>query len=192
MDCATGSIRLFYPEATSPMATISQVAERAGVSSSTVSHAINNTRFVSNEAQFRVQQAMEELGYQPNALARLLRRGETRTLGLILPDSSNPFFAETAQDLETAAFDLGYSLILCNAGDSPTKERLYLDVLLQKRVDGLILSAKRCVGGARRFSPGVGLLRRPGAAQPARPSHGDPCMQRPDQSAQCAQPASWD
>ena len=110
------------------MATISQVAERAGVSPSTVSHVINSTRFVSNEAQFRVQQAMEELGYQPNALARSLRRGETRTPVLILPGSSNPFFAETAQDLEVAAFDLGHSAILCNVRDSPTKARLYLVV----------------------------------------------------------------
>ena len=121
------------------MATISQVAEHAGVSSTTVSHVINETRFVSSAVRLRVQRAMDELGYQPNALARSLRRGETHTLGLILPDSSNPFFAELAQNIEIAAFDLGYNVILCNAQGLPSKERLYLDVLQKKQVDGLIL-----------------------------------------------------
>lgn len=121
------------------MVTISQVAKRAGVSSTTVSHVINETRFVSSAVRERVQQAMDELGYQPNALARSLRRGETHTLGLILPDSSNPFFAEVTQNVEVAAFDQGYNVILCNAEGSPAKERLYLDVLQKRQVDGLIL-----------------------------------------------------
>jgi LacI family transcriptional regulator len=72
------------------MPTISEVAKKAGVSPSTVSHVINKTRFVSAELQGRVQAAMDELGYQPNALAQSLRRGEAKTLGLILPDSANP------------------------------------------------------------------------------------------------------
>lgn len=121
------------------MATISQVAERAGVSVTTVSHVINETRFVSGAVRERVQQAMDELGYRPNALARSLRRGETHTLGLILPDSSNPFFAEVAQNIEVAAFEQGYNVILCNAQGAPSKERLYLDVLQKRQVDGLIL-----------------------------------------------------
>lgn len=121
------------------MATISQVAERAGVSVTTVSHVINETRFVSSAVRERVQQAMDELGYRPNALARSLRRGETHTLGLILPDSSNPFFAEVAQNIEVAAFEQGYNVILCNAQGEPSKERLYLDVLQKRQVDGLIL-----------------------------------------------------
>lgn len=121
------------------MATISQVAARAGVSPTTVSHVINETRFVSSEVRLRVQQAMDDLGYQPNALARSLRRGVTHTLGLILPDSSNPFFAEVAQNLEVEAFDQGYNVILCNAEGSPSKESLYLEVLQKRQVDGLIL-----------------------------------------------------
>ena len=121
------------------MATVQQVAERAGVSAATVSHVTNNTRFVSPELRARVHAAMDELDYRPNALARSLRRGETRTLGLIVPESSNPFFAEVAQAVELAAFDRGYSVILCNSEGSPTKERLHLDVLLTKQVDGVIL-----------------------------------------------------
>ena len=97
------------------MSKIHQVAALAGVSIATVSHVINNTRFVSDETRKRVQAAMEEIGYQPNALARSLRRGETKTLGVILPDSSNPYFAEIGRGLELLAFNEGYSIILCNS-----------------------------------------------------------------------------
>ncbi|KPL83436.1 LacI family transcriptional regulator [Thermanaerothrix daxensis] len=123
------------------MPTIREVAARAGVSPTTVSHVINNTRFVSPEARERVLQAMEELGYRPNVLARSLRRGETRTLGLILPDSANPFFAEIARAIEDAAFHEGYNVILGNSENELEKERLYVDVLITKQVDGLIFVA---------------------------------------------------
>ncbi len=123
------------------MPTIREVAARAGVSPTTVSHVINNTRFVSPEARERVLQAMEELGYRPNVLARSLRRGETRTLGLILPDSANPFFAEVARAIEDAAFREGYNVILGNSENELEKERLYVEVLTTKQVDGLIFVA---------------------------------------------------
>lgn len=120
------------------MSTISQVARRAGVSSTTVSHVLNNTRFVSQETRQRVLAACAELGYQPNALARSLRRGETHTLGLVLPDSANPFFAEIGRAIEEAAFGQNYSVILCNTEGNPTVEELYITVLVQKHVDGII------------------------------------------------------
>ena len=88
------------------MATIREVADRPGVSATTVSHVLNQTRFVSAPIRGRVLQAMHELGYRPNALARSLRRGETKTLGLVLPDSANPFFAELGREIEFAAFRL--------------------------------------------------------------------------------------
>jgi LacI family transcriptional regulator len=118
-----------------------QVAKKAGVSLTTVSHVINKTRFVSDEVTMRVQAAMQELDYQPNALARSLRRGETRTLGLILPDSANPFFAEIGHAIEMEAFNAGYSVILCNTEDEARKELLYTDVLSKKQVDGMIFVA---------------------------------------------------
>jgi len=121
--------------------TIRQVAEKARVSPTTVSHVINNTRFVSKDVQRRVRAAMDELGYRPNALARSLRRGETHTLGLVLPDSANPFFAEVGRCIESAAFELGYSVILCNTEGDSAKEHLYLDVLSKKQVDGVIFVA---------------------------------------------------
>jgi LacI family transcriptional regulator len=123
------------------MTTIREVAEKAGASVTTVSHVINHTRFVSDGVRQRVLAAMEELNYRPNALARSLRKGKTYTLGLILPDSSNPFFAEVGNSIEDAAFKLGYNLILCNTEGDPQKERLYVDVLFKKQVDGIIFMA---------------------------------------------------
>lgn len=121
--------------------TIREVAQRANVSVTTVSHVINDTRFVSDTLRRRVQQAMDELGYHPNALARSLRRGQTHTLGLILPDSANPFFAEIGRNIEASAFEQGYSLILCNTEGSLDRERIYVELLNRKQVDGIIFVA---------------------------------------------------
>lgn len=121
------------------MVTIRDVAARAGVSSTTVSHVINHTRPVSADLLARVQQAMAELGFQPNALARSLRRKRTHTLGLIVPDSANPFFAEVGRGIEDTCYSSGYSVILCNSDGDPGRELLYLDLLAQKQVDGILL-----------------------------------------------------
>src|SRR3954447_12186282 len=121
------------------MATIREVAEQAQVSVSTVSHVINRTRFVDSETQERVRQAISTLGYRPNLLARSLRRRETRTIGLLVPDNANPYFAEFARVIENAGFAEGYSVILCNSDRSEAKEETYVDVLLAKQVDGLVV-----------------------------------------------------
>jgi len=121
------------------MPTIREVAEHAQVSVATVSHVINRTRFVDPETQERVYQAIKTLGYRPNLLARSLRRRETHTIGLLVPDNANPFFAEFARVVEDAGFAQGYSVILCNSDRSETKEETYIDVLLAKQVDGLIV-----------------------------------------------------
>jgi len=123
------------------MATIKDVAERAGVSITTVSHVLNQTRFVSEELRASVLAAMEELNYRPNVLARSLRRGETKTLGLVVPDNSNPFFAEIARVVEDVGFARGYSVILCNSDGQPKKEAAYIEVLIAKQVDGVIFIA---------------------------------------------------
>lgn len=124
------------------MTTIKKVAERAGVSSATVSYVINDTHSVSPAVKQRVQAAMKELGYRPNVLARSLRQGKTRTLGLILPDSANPFYAELGRALENSAFYKKNNIILCNADSSVERERLYLDLLVGKQVDGIILDSE--------------------------------------------------
>lgn len=117
------------------------MAERAGVSVTTVSHVINQTRPVSDELRQRVLAAMRELGYQPNRLARSLRRGQTHTIGMIIPDNANPFFAEMARGVEDTSFENGYSLILCNSDGDLDKELLYTNVLIEKRVDGILFVA---------------------------------------------------
>jgi LacI family transcriptional regulator len=121
--------------------TIKDVAERAGVSSTTVSHTVNGTRTVDPATQERVWSAVRDLGYRPNGLARGLRRRETRTIGLVIPDNANPFFADLARAIEDVGFANGYSVILCNSDRSEEKEAAYIDVLLSKQVDGLILAA---------------------------------------------------
>lgn len=121
------------------MATIREVALQAQVSATTVSHVINGTRFVDPETEARVLQAIKSLGYRPNMLARSLRRRETRTIGLLVPDNSNPYFADVARVIEDAGFVEGYSVILCNSDRSKIKEAAYIDVLLSKQIDGLIL-----------------------------------------------------
>lgn len=123
------------------MATIRLVAERAGVSLTTVSHVINNSRFVAPATRQRVIDAMNELNYRPNTLARSLRRGKTFTLGLLVPDSRNPFFAEVARAIEIAAADQKYSVILCNTENTPEREAFCVDLLTSKQVDGLIFVA---------------------------------------------------
>lgn len=120
------------------MANIKDVAKRANVSITTVSHIINKTRYVSDELTERVNKAMEELDYQPNSLARGLRSGKTKIIGLVIPDISNQFFAEISRKIEDRGFEIGYSVILCNTDDDPNKEKIYIDVLTGKKVEGII------------------------------------------------------
>jgi LacI family transcriptional regulator len=124
------------------MPTIRDVAKRAGVSTATVSHVINGTRFVSDELKQSVISAMEELGFRRNALAGALRSGQTHTIGLILPDSLNTFFSELGHGIEQAAFPQGYHLILYNSDNDLEKENLYIDFLIEKQVDGIILDTE--------------------------------------------------
>jgi len=123
------------------MATMKQVAQRAGVSISTVSHVINNTRVVSGDVRRRVQDVIDELRYIPSAVARSLKNDKTDTIGVLVPNSSNPYFAELIRWIEDAAFQLGYNMILCNAHGGPSKQAAYLRLLMEKRIDGLLLVA---------------------------------------------------
>ncbi|GAA0484289.1 MULTISPECIES: ribose operon transcriptional repressor RbsR [Tatumella] len=121
------------------MATMKDVARLAGVSTSTVSHVINNNRFVSETIRGKVTTAISQLNYAPSALARSLKMNQTRTLGMLLTTSSNPFYAEVVQGVERSCYERGYSLILCNTeGDKDRMDRS-LETLLQKRVDGLLI-----------------------------------------------------
>ncbi|WP_410619630.1 LacI family DNA-binding transcriptional regulator [Amycolatopsis sp. cmx-8-4] len=122
------------------MATISDVAARAGVSTATVSRALNGKSTVDPTLAARVQEAATELGYHPNGLARNLRRQETAVLALIISDVENPFFTAIARGVEDLAQRSGYSVVLCNSDENEDKERRYIEVALQERVAGVVLS----------------------------------------------------
>ena len=95
------------------MATIKDVAKLAGVSTTTVSHVINKTRFVAEATQERVMEAVKELNYAPSAVARSLKCNTTRTIGMLVTQSTNPFFAEVVDGVESYCYRQGYTLILC-------------------------------------------------------------------------------
>ena len=120
-----------------------EVARAAEVSVATVSHVINRTRFVSPALAERVRLAMQDLGYTPDATARSLRIRRTQTIGLLVPDNSNPFFAELSQVIEEAGFEAGYTTILGNSAEQADRERRYVEALVAKRVDGLIIAPSR-------------------------------------------------
>jgi DNA-binding LacI/PurR family transcriptional regulator len=123
------------------MPTIKDVAKRAGVSPATVSYVLNQTRFVSPATEARVRQAIRELNYQPNHIARSLRARRTMTVGMIMSDITNPFFADIVRGAEDVLSEKHYSLILCNTDEAPERELATLQLLRQKKVDGLIVVA---------------------------------------------------
>jgi LacI family transcriptional regulator len=123
------------------VSTIKDIATRAGVSTATVSYVINGTRYVSEELRERVLTAVADLDYRPNAVAQSLRQKKTRTIGLIIPDNSNPFFAEVAKGVEDAGYDASVSVMLCNSDGSFDRELRYLQLLRDKQVDGVIFIA---------------------------------------------------
>lgn len=126
------------------MATIKDVAAIAGISYTTVSHVLNRTRPVSDEVRKKVEAAIAQLDYVPSAVARSLKAKSTATIGLLIPNGINPYFAELARGIEDYCERNGFCVILCNSDDNLDKQRNYLRVLLEKRVDGLIVSS---VGG---------------------------------------------
>lgn len=121
------------------MATMKDVARLAGVSTSTVSHVINNNRFVSEAVREKITSAISQLNYAPSALARSLKINQTRTIGMLLTASSNPFYAEVVRGVERSCYERGYSLVLCNTDGDENRMNRSLETLLQKRVDGLLI-----------------------------------------------------
>ena len=122
-------------------ASIRDVAARAGVSVTTVSHTLNGTRFVSEQARAKVQEAAHALGYVPSEVARGLKQNTTRTLGMLVPNNSNPYFAEIIRGVEHHCYGAGYSLLLCNSNDDTQQQADHLRVLAERRVDGIVLVA---------------------------------------------------
>jgi LacI family transcriptional regulator len=116
------------------------VAKAAKVSVGTVSNVLNRPEVVAPETLVRVQTTIKELGFVPNGFARNLRSGNSRTLGLIVPDVANPFFTEVARGVEDAASKRDYAVFLCNSDESATKEDRYVNVLIQQQVRGVLIT----------------------------------------------------
>ncbi|RRV05247.1 LacI family DNA-binding transcriptional regulator [Pseudomonas sp. v388] len=140
------------------MATIKDVAALAGISYTTVSHVLNKTRPVSEPVRLKVEAAIAQLDYVPSAVARSLKAKNTCTIGLLIPNGINPYFAELARGIEDHCERNGFCVILCNSDDNPEKQRSYLRVLLEKRVDGLIVSS---VDGDVSIAGGLAEVRTP-------------------------------
>jgi len=119
--------------------TIKDIAKQAGVSTATVSHVINKTRFVSDVLQERVKNAIEDLDYQPNIMAGSLRSRRTKVVGLIVPDSSNPLFAAFLRLVEQVSSSSNYNVLLCNSSYNFENELSCIRVIRSKKVDGLII-----------------------------------------------------
>lgn len=121
------------------MATIKDVAKLAGVSSTTVSHVINKTRFVAEDTSKAVWDAIQQLNYSPSAVARSLKVNTTKSIGMIITTSEAPYFAEIVLAVEEHCYQQGYSLFLCNTQNEPEKIQNHLDMLIKKRVDGVLV-----------------------------------------------------
>ncbi len=116
------------------------VARLAGVSTATVSYVVNDgPRPVASETREKVLRAIQILGYKPNKFANHLARKKTRAAALVVPDNTNPFFAELARSVQQAAFAAGYHIILCNSDQAPDRELSYFDLFQAKHIDGILL-----------------------------------------------------
>ncbi|MGQ9629535.1 MAG: LacI family DNA-binding transcriptional regulator [bacterium] len=122
------------------MATYKDIARMAGVSTTTVSHVINKTRFVSEETKAKVLRAIEALNYHPNALAKGLATRKTHTIALIIPSVTNQFFSAIARGVQDEAKKRGYCMILCNTDEDEASEIEYMKMVREKRIDGFIIT----------------------------------------------------
>ena len=134
------------------MHTIHDVARLAGVSIATVSAVLNKKGGVSAELTDRVEKALVALDFQPHQLARGLKARRTNTIGVVIPDFTNTFFAEVVRGAEDEARSQGYSLILCDSNEDGSMDRVNLDNLYARRVDGVLLSPSHVLTGLDRQS----------------------------------------
>ncbi|MDP4098769.1 LacI family transcriptional regulator [Paenibacillus sp. P96] len=120
-------------------ATIYDIAREAGVSIATVSQVINGKGKISDKRRAEIMEIMERLNYQPSAIAAALTGKQTYTLGLLVPDISNPYFAELARAVEDRSRQLGYSVVICSTDNKDERVERYLNLLQQKKVDGMMI-----------------------------------------------------
>ncbi|MHA7967121.1 LacI family DNA-binding transcriptional regulator [Paenibacillus sp. CAU 1782] len=123
------------------MTTIRDVSKLAGVSVATVSRLLNQSGYVSKEAEVAIMAAVKKLNYKPNTIARSLAGKKTSAVALMVPDILNPFFPELARAAEDEAAARGYTLVLCNTDNNPEKEKMYIEALINKQIDGIMISS---------------------------------------------------
>lgn len=126
-----------------PMVKIKDVADAAGVSTATVSRVLANKPYVSKKVQKRVLEVVQALGYRPNRVARNLRARQSSIIALIVSDIQNPFFQMVSRAVEDTAYEQGYSVMLCNNDENPDKEKMYLNLMHDENVAGIIFSPTR-------------------------------------------------
>ncbi|UTV88304.1 LacI family DNA-binding transcriptional regulator [Cobetia amphilecti] len=151
------------------MIRLKDVAAHAGVSVTTVSHVVNATRTVASATEARVRESIATLGYRPDSVARALKSNRSRTLGMIVTNAHNPFFAEVIRGVEDRCYQSGYSLILCNSDDIDAKQLSYLETLRDRRIDGLVVMTAENGAG---FLEALSALPLPTVMMDAKPQPG--------------------
>ncbi len=137
---------------------LKEVAAALGVSVSTVSRVVNGKSYVKEETRERVLKALEELDYRPNMVARSLKNKNTKTVGVLIPDISEDFFDFVVKGIDSVLRKYHYSMILCDTDENPQTESEYLDLLVEKQIDGIILATVNNDGGAiERFLKSKGI-----------------------------------
>jgi LacI family transcriptional regulator, repressor for deo operon, udp, cdd, tsx, nupC, and nupG len=120
------------------MATIQDVAQKAGVSVATVSRVLNNRDIVSNKTASKVEQAIKELSYEPSVLGRNLRTSASRLFLVLIPSIANPFYTEIIKGIEDTVIEQGYNILLCETGSNPKREEIYINLVRNRLADGII------------------------------------------------------
>ena len=123
--------------------TIYDIAEATNVSPATVSRVLNGNYPVSKKTKEKVLAKIQEVNFQPNSIARSLSKKETKMMGLILPDITNPFFSSFCMELEKYARKKGYTIFLCNSMNDSEMESVYLKILSERQVEGIIMMGGR-------------------------------------------------
>jgi DNA-binding LacI/PurR family transcriptional regulator len=138
------------------MPTISDVSQRAGVSKTTVSRVLNNPDLVNVQTRKRVLAVIEKLNYSPSVIARGMRSQKTRMIGVILPDITNLYYSEFLKNVEAEAMNSGYIAVICSTETKSERERQYIDQLVKRQIDGLILCRYETVEKNGSFLAGIG------------------------------------
>ena len=123
-----------------PKVTIYDVARHAGVSTATVSKVLNGTGRISNATRLRVTHAMDELQFHPSIIASALKNRQTHSIGLLVPEITNPFYAEVVRAIEDEALAHDYVVLVCSTANTPEREKKQLQLLMRKQLDGLIIA----------------------------------------------------